>query len=515
MMRRKTVYDKNREKSKTNSSSDNKEKKIIKTQSEIEKELNIRSYSEYRVKDDDSMYEYEDEDIEDKMIRLVILKKKGLNIKENLNLIKKKIIKKEPPPSKLPEIKQALSILEHIDIQKKIRNFFRKLKAKSISVHLKKIIVIFIQKLKKYIIKVHLKNVYNNIILYFNKYISFKETQNKSPKNILVVTPQISKKKKKILKINNSKNIRFELMTKKNAMPKKGGVEQLLAKIEKEQKMEKLKQETNIENMNIINEKIKKLDNLKKKEMEYLKKINERKKKIQNEINLFRKKTNISDEGISQIKQKNNNQFINDSSFFSSQSPSELDSNLKENTNKDQGLFSTVLSNKDNESNNSNKTKIIKIKDKSKEINEEDLYSNKSVQSKISLKSKKENNEEWTRKSVKNLIHKKNLDTIEKKNFRVSVKLTDLNFLKKNSNNNTNTKNNKEVSNFNLTNSPKKKEKEENISISEESGKLENEENEKNLEIEEVEENEENEEMKKMKKMKEKILKKKLVMIIL
>ena len=38
-------------------------------------------------------------------------------------------------------------------------------------------------------------------------------------------------------------------------MPKKGGVEQLLAKIEKEQKMEKLKQETNIENMNIINEK--------------------------------------------------------------------------------------------------------------------------------------------------------------------------------------------------------------------------------------------------------------------
>ena len=144
MMRRKTIYDKNREKSKTNSSSDNKEKKIIKTQSEIEKELNIRSYSEYRVKDDDSMYEYEDEDIEDKMIRLVILKKKGLNIKENLNLIKKKIIKKKPPLSKLPVIKQALSILEHIDIQKKIRNFFRKLKAKSISVHLKKIIVIFI-----------------------------------------------------------------------------------------------------------------------------------------------------------------------------------------------------------------------------------------------------------------------------------------------------------------------------------------------------------------------------------
>ena len=93
-MKRKSVDDRIREKSKYRASIDSQGKKVAKTQSEIEKELNIRSYSEYKIKDDDSLLKEEDEDIETKMIRLVIVKKKGGNILEHMN-IKKKIKKKK------------------------------------------------------------------------------------------------------------------------------------------------------------------------------------------------------------------------------------------------------------------------------------------------------------------------------------------------------------------------------------------------------------------------------------
>ena len=89
-MRRKTIFERNKDKKRSKDSSENKEKKLIKTQSEIEKELDIRSYSEYRIKDDDSMIDYEEEDIEAKMIRLIILKKTGGNIKDNINIVKRK-----------------------------------------------------------------------------------------------------------------------------------------------------------------------------------------------------------------------------------------------------------------------------------------------------------------------------------------------------------------------------------------------------------------------------------------
>ena len=84
----------NIELNKTNKTNEKeKEKTIIKTQSDIEKELDIRSYSEYRIKDDNSSKDYVNEDVEAKMIRLVILKKKGGNVLENINLVRKKIKK--------------------------------------------------------------------------------------------------------------------------------------------------------------------------------------------------------------------------------------------------------------------------------------------------------------------------------------------------------------------------------------------------------------------------------------
>ena len=262
-MRRKSIIEINSVKKKI-SSLDKKEKKLIKTQSEIEKELNIRSYSEYRIKDDDTMIDYEDEDIETKMIRLVILKRKGGNVKENLNLVKKKINKNELP-SKLPKIKQALSILENIDIQRKLRNFFKKLKAKSISVHTKKITTLFFQRIAKYSRKMYLKITFKMLISYFISYINYKDALNKSKSNSILISPKTSAKKIKRFKVHNSRNIKVELMTKKSGNQKKGGVEKLIQKIEKEKELERMKQQTNIGNLNIINEKLKKLDSLKKK----------------------------------------------------------------------------------------------------------------------------------------------------------------------------------------------------------------------------------------------------------
>ena len=365
-MRRHSIYERNKEKQKTHGSTDNKQKKLIKTQSEIEKELNIRSYSEYRIKDDDSMRDYEDEDVETKMIRLVILKRKGGNVKENLNLVKKKINKNELP-SKLPKIKQALSILENIDIQRKIKNFFKKLKAKSISVHTKKITTLFFQRLAKYSRKMYLKMTFKMIISYFISYINYKDGLNKSKSNSILVSPKTSTKKIKRFKVHNSRNIKVELMTKKSGNQKRGGVDKLIQKIEKEKELERIKQQTNIGNMNIINEKLKKLDSLKKKEKEYLMKMKEKQKKIQDEINLFRKKTNISEEGLSQIKQ-NNNFSEKDSSFLSEKTAKELGgtSDFKQGSNKNKGILSEVISSNEMDSIVSTKTKIIQIKDGNK-----------------------------------------------------------------------------------------------------------------------------------------------------
>ena len=172
-MKKRNILDKNKEKDKSVSGTDIKDRKSTKSQSEIEKELEIRSYNEYKIKDDISINQYEDENIEDKLIRLVNIKKKGGNVKENLNLIKKN--NKKKASSKLSKIKKALLVLDKLNIQHQKRNIFRKLKSKGISPYTKKITLIFLQKFKKYIIKVYLKAFYNNIIVYLLSILTKKK----------------------------------------------------------------------------------------------------------------------------------------------------------------------------------------------------------------------------------------------------------------------------------------------------------------------------------------------------
>ena len=161
-MRRRTLFDINAELKRNHGSIDTKERKLIKTQSEIEKDLNIRSYSEFRIKDDDSLMNYEDEDIESKMIRLVILKKKGGNILENINKKKKNI---KDFPLILSKVEKAFSLIEKIEIHLALRKFLKKLKIKRNSISLRKAVINFIQKLRKYIREIYLKNIIKN---YFN-----------------------------------------------------------------------------------------------------------------------------------------------------------------------------------------------------------------------------------------------------------------------------------------------------------------------------------------------------------
>lgn len=104
-MRKKSVVERVKYKNKGPETRENNEKRASKTQTDIEKELNIRSYSKYRIKDD-SMFNYVNEDIETKMIRLIIVKKKGGNVLENMN------IKKKDMEFFFPIIKQVLAIIE-------------------------------------------------------------------------------------------------------------------------------------------------------------------------------------------------------------------------------------------------------------------------------------------------------------------------------------------------------------------------------------------------------------------
>ena len=263
-------------------------------------------------------------------------------------------------------------------------------------------------------------------------------------------------------------------MTKKSGKQKNEGVDKLIEKIEKEKEMEKLKQLTNIGNNinnNVINQKLQKLDSLKKKEKEYLSKIKEKKKKIQNEIYLFKKMTNISDEGLSQIKQ--DNQSEKESSFFSYKSPSNLSSyNLKEEVDKNKDFLPEALSiNEFNIKNSNSPDKISKKEDK-KNINENELYSFNSKESKKTSESKKENNGEWFRQSVKS-FSKNKLEKIENtKNMRTSVKVMDFLIKKTSESKKINLKNNIEMNQDILS------EKESEISESEKNEEIEENENE-------------------------------------
>ena len=108
------------------------------------------------------MLKEEDEDIETKMIRLVIVKKKGGNILEHMNIKKKN--KKKEGHLKLPKIRQAFSILEIIYTKRKQKKFLHHLKINRISLNLKKNIPFFFSKHSK----IYSKSIYKENISYIN-----------------------------------------------------------------------------------------------------------------------------------------------------------------------------------------------------------------------------------------------------------------------------------------------------------------------------------------------------------
>ena len=423
-MKRKSVDDRIREKSKYRASIDSQGKKVAKTQSEIEKELNIRSYSEYKIKDDDSLLKEEDEDIETKMIRLVIVKKKGGNILEHMNIKKKN--KKKEGHLKLPKIRQAFSILEIIYTKRKQKKFLHHLKINRISLNLKKNIPFFFQSIQKYILRVYIKKIYHTLIQYFSNNINYKEILNKNRSKGLLFSPNITKKQSKKFKLHNSSNMKAELITKKGSMKKKSGLDTLLVKIEKEKELERLKQQTNIHTSKTINKKLKKLSSLNRKEKKHYLKAKESKKMLQNEVTIFKKRTNINEVGLSQIKQKFSLS-DKDSSFFSEETPSGLKSANSNNTgSKSNNTSSNSFSFRNNDSKNNNNVDISKKED-NKEINDDDLYSFKS---KESNKTKKDLDPDWKRKTVKSFRNKKLRRATSKKNMRVSAKLSNLSLKK-------------------------------------------------------------------------------------
>ena len=124
-MRKSSIIERKKGTKKSQVSTESKDKKstLIKTTSEIEKELEIPSYDEFRIKDNDSLMDYDDEDIESKMIRLVFLKQKGENIKDKINLRKKVIPKKNEYLLKKQRVKIAISILEKLEFRRKAKLF--------------------------------------------------------------------------------------------------------------------------------------------------------------------------------------------------------------------------------------------------------------------------------------------------------------------------------------------------------------------------------------------------------
>ena len=103
--------------------------------------------------------DYDDEDIESKMIRLVFLKQKGENIKDKINLRKKVKPKGGGYLLKKQRVKIAISILEKLEFRKRAKLFFKYINKKKISLMLKVAANLF-YKIKKYIFITYIKKVY-------------------------------------------------------------------------------------------------------------------------------------------------------------------------------------------------------------------------------------------------------------------------------------------------------------------------------------------------------------------
>ena len=427
---------KNTKKSQLSSSESNKKSTIIKSQIDWEKEFEIPSYDEYRIKD--SLMEYDDEDIETKMIRLVFLKKKGENIKDKISIKKKLRPTRGDNLSRLQKIRLAVSMLEKLKLKKKKKILFKYLKGKKITLGLK-IASNFFNKIKKYIMKVYMKKVFNFVFPNVKKENQRDSIISKNKnKSIFIFSPQYSNKKLKKFKFP-TKPLKLELLTKKTHMNKKRGVENILERIEKEKEKEK-----------ILGEKLRKLSNLKKREKEYISRIDQKKKKIRQEIELYKKNNNISDDDISQIKQINN---ISDggSSFFSNDNSSKFGTlNLNNSVKTDEIL--KLPRKKGKKLNKELKlSQIVKGTKKYKKDEDSEIYSFNKKKLNTSENSKEDF---FLRNSVKNVRSKKKFEMTGSKKSKIRMRLSSINFKNNftkvlNNQNNNNTKlPEKKISNF-------------------------------------------------------------------
>ena len=419
-MRKSQVIERKKGTKKSQVSTESKDKKstLIKTTSEIEKELEIPSYDEFRIKDNDSLMDYDDEDIESKMIRLVFLKQKGENIKDKINLRKKIIPKKNEYLLKKQRVKIAISILEKLEFRKRAKLFFKYINKKKISLMLKVAANLF-YKIKKYIFITYIRNVYYFIFPkdkkeQTTKFLSINRTD---MKNLVLLSPQYSSNKKfKKFKFP-AKVQKLELITKKNNMNKKSGVETILERIGKEKEKER-----------ILCEKLKRLDNMKKREKEYIFKMNQKRKKLKQEIELYKRNHNISDDAISQIKQNNN---ISDrrSDFFSNDNSSKFGSFHLDNfdsTIKTEEIF-RIPKNIQKNSKNLNSL-IITNKKKDRIENELELYSINSKKLNASERENPKVDKTFMRNSVINFRSTKKLNNTNNDNLKIRAQLSGSNF---------------------------------------------------------------------------------------
>ena len=429
-MKKPKINDKKRTTKKSQASSESKDKKstLIKTTSDIERDLEIPSYDEFKIKDNDSLIDYQDEDIETKMIRLIFLKKKGENIKDKINLRKKSALKRNEYLTKMQRIKKAINILENLEIVRKKNLFFKYMNRKKISLVIK-LAKNLIHKIKKYIFNVYVKNIYFFVFPKKKKEEKINNNMisiiNKNKNRNLLLSPQSINPKTKKFKFPN-KLVKLELMTKKNNMNKKGGVETILERMKNEKEKEK-----------ILGEKFKKLINIRKREKEYISRMNQKKKKLRQEIELFKKNNNISDDAISQIKQ-NNNISDRNSNFFSNDNSSKFGSFHLESSNQSE-IVSRISRNRYPQKTSKNLKFTQIFKSSKKEIDKNmDIYSINSRKKNIS---ESENDNFLLRNSVRNIRTNKRIQRTDKKNIRSSLKISGFNFKNKFSNPSFGTKN--------------------------------------------------------------------------
>ena len=415
---RSSIKKKGSKTSNINSEEKIKKSSLIKTRSDIGKELEVTSYEEFRIKDSDSMFDYEDEDLESKMIRLFFLKKKGENIKDKIN-IKKKTKQKENYLSKIQSLKKGAYILENLIIKYKKKLFFKQVKKKANSLTLK-IAANFFNKIKKFVLEIYVRNVYNYIFVKKSSENNVDYFDKSKDRHLILLSPQLSNGKLKKFRFNNSKNLKLELLTKKNNInnnnEKKSGIENIFKKIENEKILEEMQ---------------KKLYNIKKREKEYNTKMAQKKRKLMEEISLFKKNNNIPDDDI-----KRNNDLSGEQSNIYSNNSNKLDSFHIDSTIITEKLSlnsKSELSQKNTKNFNLRKTlneRQISSKKRVKIFNEKemDAYSVKSINDiKIGDRDKdKEKNNIIKRNSVKNVRMKSNF-----KKKETLMKLSEINLKKK------------------------------------------------------------------------------------